>query len=101
MRLSTKIVVALTTVSAFSLFIRSWHLPHVLTALGVVAAIATKFAKGWQFHHWGTLLGAVALAGISTWLKYGGPDFQIGDTPLLGFILIVLRAMYQTPPAKT
>ena len=41
------------------------------------------------------------LAGISTWLKYGGPDFTAGDTPLLGLILLVLRAMYQTPPGNT
>lgn len=90
----------LTVLGLFTLSIQSWHVPHVLTALGVVAAIATKFAKGWQFHHWGTLLGAVALAGISTWLKYGGPDFRIDDTPILGLLLLVLRAMYQTPPAK-
>jgi hypothetical protein len=78
--------------------IQSWHIPHVLTALGVVATIVTKFSKGWDWHHWATLLGAVLLAGVSTWLKYGGPDFQIGDTPILGLVLLVLRAIYQTPP---
>lgn len=90
----------LTVLGLFTLPVQSWHIPHALTALGVVAAIATKFAKSWRLHHWSTLIGAVALAGISTWLKYGGPDFQIGDTPILGLVLLVLRAIYQTPPSK-
>jgi hypothetical protein len=100
MKLLTRCYVGLLVLGILTLPIQSWHVPHVLTALGVVAAIATKFAKGWDWHHWGTLGGAVLLAGVSTWLKYGGPDFQIGDTPMLGLIVIVLRAMYQTPPAK-
>jgi hypothetical protein len=92
------LLLGLVILGALTLPIQSWHIPHVLTALGVVATVATRFAKSWRWHHWGTLIGAVALAGISTWLKYGGPDFQIGDTPILGLILLVLRAMYQTPP---
>jgi hypothetical protein len=93
-----RLYIGLLVLGTITLPIQSWHVPHVLTVVGVVAALVAKFAKGWDWKHWGTLLGAVALAAISTWLKYGGPDFTVGDTPLLGFILLVLRAMYQTPP---
>ena len=38
------------------------------------------------------------LAGVSTWLKYGGPEFQIGDTRILGLVLLVLRASLPDTP---
>ena len=97
MRLS-KYILIFVAIGVLTLPVQSWHIPHALTALGVVVAIAIKFAKSWNWQHWGTLAGAVLLAGVSTWLKYGGPDFQIGDTPILGLVLLILRAMYQTPP---
>jgi hypothetical protein len=34
-------------------------------------------------------------------LKYGGPDFKIGDTPVLALVMLVLTAMYQKQPGKT
>jgi len=78
--------------------IQSWHVPHWLLMIGAVLA-AARPTRGWDLQHYATMAGALALAGISTWLKYGGADFQIGDTPLLAMILLILRAMYQTPPA--
>lgn len=77
--------------------IQSWHVPHWLLMIGAVLA-AARPTRGWDWHHYLTLFGAVLLAGISTWLKYGGPDFTIWDTPVLALVLLVLRAMYQTPP---
>ena len=52
----------LTVLGLFTLPVQSWHIPHALTALGVVAAIAIKFAKSWNWQHWGTLAGAVAVS---------------------------------------
>jgi hypothetical protein len=98
--MKNRFLTSLVVLGSFTLFVHAWKTPHWLTALGVVL-LAAKSAKGWNWRHYLTLFGAVALAGISTWLKYGGPDFQIGDTPLLGLIVLVLRAMYQTPPQKT
>jgi len=80
--------------------IHKWKTPHWLVMIGVVL-LAARPGKGWNLHHCLTMLGAAALAGIATWLKYGGPDFTIWDTPVLGLVLMVLRAMYQTPPQKT
>jgi hypothetical protein len=85
--------------NAFSLLTPFWRSPHWLAMIATVL-VAARPTKGWDLQHYATMFGALALAGISTWLKYGGPDFQVGDTPLLGLILLVLRAIYQTPPAK-
>jgi hypothetical protein len=90
----------LVFMSVATMPIQSWHVPHWLVMVGTVILAAGK-VKGWTLQHWLTVLGAVLLAGISTWLKYGGPDFQLADTPILGLILLVLRALYQTPPVKT
>jgi hypothetical protein len=79
--------------------IHDWKVPHWLVMIGT-AILAARPTKGWDLHHYATMLGALLLAGISTWLKYGGPDFQVWDTPMLGLVLMVLRAMYQTPPSK-
>ncbi len=85
--------------NAFTLLTPFWKAPHWLAMIGAVL-VAARPTKGWDLQHYATMVGALALAGISTWLKYGGPDFQIGDTPLLAMLLLILRAMYQAPPAK-
>ena len=92
----TRLLLACFAAGVLTLPMASWRVPHWLTALGAVLLMARP--RGWSLQHWLTVLGAVALAGVSTWLKYGGPDFQIGDTPILGLIALVLRALYQTPP---
>lgn len=97
MKVSTQYLIGLTALFTLTLFIQSWHIPHVLAAIGVLAVAAKSI--NWDWHHYLTMLGALLLAGIPIWLKYGGPDFRIDDTPILGLLLLVLRAMYQTPPA--
>lgn len=94
MKLPTRLLPYAMLAMALSLF-DGW--PRWLTLIGAVflAAIPTK---GWNLRHWLTVLGAAALGATSMWLKYGGPDFKVADTPILGFFLLVLQAMYQTPP---
>jgi hypothetical protein len=56
--------------------------------------------RAWTLSHWATMLGAVLLAALSAWLQNGGPDVRIGDVPVLALVLLVLRALYQTPPRR-
>ena len=86
--------------NAFSLLTPFWRTPHWLAMIATVL-VAARLTKGWDWHHYLTMLGALALAGVSTWLKYGGPDFKIGDTPVLALVMLVLTAMYQKQPGKT
>ena len=97
MKAARKILSVAVTFGALTLFIQGWGAPHWLTMVGAIL-LAARPTKAWKLPHWYTFLGAAALGGLSMWLKYGGPDFQINDTPVLGLILMVLRAMYQTPP---
>jgi hypothetical protein len=99
MKFSTKVLLFVTTLGALTMPMHAWKAPHLLAAIGVLV-LAIRSVKNWQWHHYLTLLGAVAMGGMSMWLKYGGPDFQVGDTPILGLVLLVLRAIYQTPPSK-
>lgn len=55
---------------------------------------------GWKEHHVTTFLGAVAIFALDKWISGGGWQPTLGDVPMLSMLLVVLRAMYQTPPGK-
>ncbi len=91
--------ILLSLTALITMPMQAWKTPHWLVMVGTVV-LAAMPGKSWRLPHWLTMLGALLLAGVSTWLKYGGPDFQVNDTPMLALVLLVLRAMYQTPPSR-